>query len=186
VDVFAPGGPPEAYRQRHPFARIPAFAQGAFTLYEACAICRYVDEAFPGPLLQPADAVGRARVTQIASLLDAYGFRPMVMEIYVERVSAPKRGRTPDEARIAAAKPHAERCLAALARLLGDQPWLAGAAFTLADLHAAPMFAYFTQAAEGAALLAAVPTLQAWWHRAAARAAMAATRFPGEPTARQI
>jgi glutathione S-transferase len=182
VDVFAPGGPPEAYRHRHPFGRIPAFAHGDVALYEACAICRYVDEAFPGPPLQPTDPACRARVTQIASLLDAYAFRSMVMEIYVERVSAPKRGRAPDEARITAAMPHAERCMSALDGLLGDRPWLAGTACTLADLHAAPMFAYFTQAPEGAAMLAAAPRLLAWWHRVAGRGAMVATRFAGETT----
>ena len=180
VDVFAPGGPSETYLRRHPFGRIPAFEHGQAALYEACAICRYVDEAFPGPPLQPADAAGRARVTQIVSLLDAYAFRPMVMDIYVERVSAPKRGRTPDEARIAAAMPQAERCLSALALMIGDAPWLAGPALTLADLHAAPMFSYFTQAAEGVALLGNWPSMREWWRRMAMRGPVAATRFAGE------
>ena len=40
VDIFAPGGPPAAYRARHPFARIPAFAHGEVALYEAAAITR--------------------------------------------------------------------------------------------------------------------------------------------------
>jgi len=180
VDVFATGGPPEAHLRRHPFGRIPAFAHDDVALYEACAICRYVDEAFPGPPLQPADAAGRGRMTQIISLLDAYAFRPMVMDIYVERVSAPARGRAPDEARIAAAVPQAERCLSALARMIGDAPWLAGPALSLADLHAAPMFSYFTQAAEGAALLDNWPSMRAWWRRMTMREAVAATRFAGE------
>jgi len=180
VDVFAPGGPPEAHLRRHPFGRIPAFAHGDVVLYEACAICRYVDEAFSGPPLQPADAVGRARVTQIISLLDAYAFRPMVMEIYVERVSAPARGRAPDEARIAAAIPLAKRCLSALSTLHGDAAWLVGPAMTLADLHAAPMIAYFARAAEGAALLSDYPSLREWWRRMATRRSVMATRFAGE------
>jgi glutathione S-transferase len=119
-------------------------------------------------------------VTQIVSLLDAYAFRPMVLEIYVERVSAPARGRTPDEARIAAAVPLARRCLSALCALVGDAPWLAGSALTLADLHAAPMIAYFSQAAEGAALLGDYPALQEWWRRMAPRASVVVTRFAGE------
>jgi glutathione S-transferase len=180
VDVFAASGPPETYLRRHPFGRIPAFEHGGVALYEACAICRYVDEAFPGLPLQPADAAGRARITQIVSLLDAYAFRPMVMDIYVERVSAPKRGRTPDEARIATAVPKAERCLSALARLIGDAPWLAGPALTLADLHAAPMFSYFTQADEGAALLKGNRSLREWWQRMVTRESLLATRFAGE------
>jgi len=180
VDVFAPGGPPEEHLRRHPFGRIPAFAHGELALYEACAIARYIDEAFDGPKLQPGDAAGRARMTQIISLLDAYAFRPMVLDIYVERVSAPKRGRTPDEARIAASVPQAERVLSALSQLAGDAAWLAGSAMTLADLHAAPMFAYFAQAQEGVALLRESPSMRAWWQRMAMRASVAATRFAGE------
>ena len=180
MDVFAPGGPPASYLRRHPFGRIPAFAHGEVALYEACAIGRYVDEAFSGPPLQPADAFGRARVMQIVSLLDAYAFRPMVMQIYLERVSAPARGRSPDEALIAAALPLAMRCLSALSTLHGGSMWLAGPALTLADLHAAPMIAYFTMAAEGAALLGDYPSLRDWWRRMAMRRSMVSTRFAGE------
>ncbi len=169
VDVFAPGGPPEAHFRRHPFGRIPAFTHGDVALYEACAIGRYVDEAFSGPSLQPTDAAGRARMTQIVSLLDAYAFRPMVMDIYVERVSAPARGQTGDEARIVAAVPLARRCLSALSTLHGDSAFLAGRTLSLADLHAAPMIVYFTQAAEGVELLDNYPSLRDWWQRMAMR-----------------
>jgi glutathione S-transferase len=51
---------------------------------------------------------------------------------------------------------------------------------SLADLHAAPMIVYFTQAAEGAALLGEYPSLQEWWRRLAIRESMAKTRFAGE------
>ena len=49
VDIFAPGGPPPEHRERHPFGKIPALEHAGFRLYEAGAITRYVDEAFPGP-----------------------------------------------------------------------------------------------------------------------------------------
>ena len=55
VDVFAPGGPSAEYLARQPFGKIPAFEHDGFRLYEAGAITRYVDEAFDGPPLQPAD-----------------------------------------------------------------------------------------------------------------------------------
>ena len=182
VDVFAPGGPPREYLARHPFARIPAFAHGEVALYEAAAITRYVDEAFPGPALQPADAAGRARMTQVISVLNAYAFRPLVLELYVQRVSVPSRGGTPDEARIAAALPDCERCLAALAALQGGADFLASASLTLADLHAAPMFAYARLAPEGTAMLTRHADLAAWWRRMESRPAMSATRFPAELT----
>ena len=55
VDAFAEGGPGEDYLRRHPFGRIPAFEHDGFSLYETGAIARYVDEAFEGPRLQPAE-----------------------------------------------------------------------------------------------------------------------------------
>src|ERR1700730_7833697 len=55
LHIFAPGGPSEEHLQRHPFGKIPAFKHAGFHLYEAGAVTRYVDEAFSGPALQPAD-----------------------------------------------------------------------------------------------------------------------------------
>ena len=45
----------EAHLKRHPFGRIPAVEHDGFALYETQAIVRYIDQAFPGPALQPAD-----------------------------------------------------------------------------------------------------------------------------------
>jgi len=179
VDVFAAGGTPEWYRRRHPFGRIPAFEHGTLRLYETAAIARYVDEAFDGPPLQPDKPAPRATMNQIVGLLDAYAYRALVWDVYVERVSKPKQGAVADEERIAAALPVAETCLAELERLRGDGPWLAGDRLSLADLHAAPMFSYFLQAEEGRALLAARAGLGAWWEAISARASFVATRPTG-------
>lgn len=180
VDVFAEGGPPASHLERHPFGRIPAFQHGDFRLYETAAIARYVDEAFDGPPLQPATPRGRGRVTQITGLLDSYAYRTLVWDIYVERVGKPREGNRPDEARVAAAVPRAETCLAAVEELMAGAPFLAGGSLTLADLHAAPMIAYLRMAPEGRDLLAGHPALEGWWDRVAARPAMVATRFPSE------
>lgn len=176
VDIFAAGGPPEWYRERHPFGRIPAFEHGTIKLYETAAIARYVDEAFDGPPLQPQEPASRATVNQIVGLLDAYAYRALVWDVYVERVSKPTRGAVADEARIAVALQVAETCLAELERLRGDSPWLAGDRLSLADLHAAPMFSYFLQAEEGRALLAARTGLGAWWEAISSRPSFVATR----------
>jgi glutathione S-transferase len=165
VDVFAPGGPPPEHLARHPFGKIPAFVHGDFSLYETPAILRYVDEAFPGTALQPVDVRERARMMQAIGILDSYAYRCWLWDIYVERISIPKRGGAVDEAKIAAALPRAEKAASALADVLGDRPFFAGAALSLADLHAAPMVGYFEKAPEGAALLARMPTLGAWWRR---------------------
>jgi glutathione S-transferase len=182
VDIFAAGGPPPGYLRRHPFGRIPAFEHDGFRLYESRAIALYVDEAFPGPPLLPATPRGRARVHQIVGLLDSYAYRPLVWGIYVERVERPREGRASDETRIAQAVPQARTCLAALAALMDESPYLAGGDVTLADLHAAPMIACFRQAPEGGAMLAEVPALARWWDRLAGRASLAATAVDADGT----
>ncbi|BCH33568.1 glutathione S-transferase [Mesorhizobium sp. L-8-10] len=178
VDIFAPGGPPDWYLDLHPFARIPAFEHGSLHLFETAAITRYVDEAFDGPALQPAEAKGRAVMNQIIGLLDAYAYRTLVWDIYVERVSKPREGKASDEVVIASALIKAKTCLAALASLKSAGPWLLGKQLTIADLHAAPIFAYFLKAPEGRELMNEQPALWEWWRLISARPSFAAT----EPT----
>ena len=176
VDIFAPGGPSAEHRTRHPFGKIPAFEHTGFRLYEAEAITRYVDEVFPGLPLQPSDPYGRARMTQIISILDSYIYRTLVWDIYVERVARPASGLPVDEAKIAAALPKAEVCLSALSDLMGEASWLAGSAISLADLHAAPMFATFRLAPEADQLLARHDRLRTWWDRVSSRPSFGRTR----------
>jgi glutathione S-transferase len=178
VDIFDPAGPPAGYRERHPFGKVPAFTHDGFELYETAAIARYVDEAFPGPPLQPATPRGRARVAQIVGILDSYGYRPMVWDIFVERVRRPQQNEQSDETAIAAALVKTDRCLGVLEGLMGSGPCLAGEALSLADLHAAPMIAYLRAAPEGAVLMAEHPRLAAWWERISARPSMQATPSP--------
>ena len=173
LDIFAEGGPPPDFLARQPFGRIPAFEHDGFQLYETGAIARYIDEAFDGPALQPAEPRARARMTQIIGILDSYAYRTLVWDIYVV-----KRESGADPAGDVLAR--AETCLTALQDLKGDAPWLAGAQLSLADLHAAPIFAYGLMTPEGEALLAAHPGLAAWWRVMSKRPSMARTRFPSE------
>lgn len=172
VDVFASDGPPLGHLERHPFGRIPAFKHADLILYETSAISRYVDEAFDGPTLQPVDVVGRARCNQLASIADNYAYPNLVWGIYVELVSKPKRGEASDMARVASAVAKSRTCLQAMEALIGDNPWLAGRSLTLADLYAAPMFAYFLQALEGRRLLSDYPMLSRWWSGMSERTSM--------------
>ncbi len=178
VDIFAAGGPPPGYLERHPFGRIPAFEHDGFRLYEATAISLYIDEAFEGPPLMPDNAKARARVHQLLGILDNYAYRTLVWDIFVERVRVPQSGGSPDEAKIAAALLRARTCLTTIESLMGEGPWLAGARLSLADLRAFPFFALFRQAPEGARLLADTPGLARWFEAMAARPSAVATASP--------
>jgi glutathione S-transferase len=168
VDIFSPATDIDAYRKLHPFLKIPAFRHGDFVLYEAAAINRYVDEAFMGPALQPAASENRARMAQIMSMTDAYAYRPLVWDVYVERVANPSEGKPTDESLIRAALPKARTYLQALHYLMGRQAFLADETPTLADFHAAPVFGYFLEAPEGRQLTVEFPRITQWWERISA------------------
>lgn len=176
VDVFDPAGAPDWYADFHPFGRIPAFAHDGLRLYETSAICRYVDDAFDGPALQPADAARRAAMNQTIGLLDTYDYRAMVWDIAVETVERVKDDGQADHARVAAAVPMTRRVLAELERQAAGGDWLAGEAPSLADLHAAPMIGYFLRAPVAAPMLAEYPALSGWWKRISARPSWVSTQ----------
>ncbi|MGN6142926.1 MAG: glutathione S-transferase family protein [Mesorhizobium sp.] len=171
VDVFAEGGPPAWYLERHPFGRIPAFEHDGFRLFETSAITRYVDEAFDGPPLQPADARGRAVMNQIVGLIDSYAYRAMVWDVAVERLE----NNPPDESRIDGGLHVAETALKALAALKRPGDWLLGEQVMLADLHAAPVIGYFLKTEEGRSLLKAFPSIEDWWGKINLRPSFATT-----------
>ncbi|AZO55172.1 MULTISPECIES: glutathione S-transferase family protein [unclassified Mesorhizobium] len=175
LDIFAADGIPAWYLEHHPFGRIPAFEHDGFRLFETNAIARYVDEAFDGPALQPADARGRARMGQMTGMLDAYGYTSMVWDVAVERLEK----EAPDERLIASGLRQAETVLGVLTSLKAQGPWLFGDQLTLADLHAAPMIGYFVKVIEGRDLLARFARVQEWYARVAARPSFARTEKVG-------
>src|ERR1043165_5900864 len=118
---------------------------------------------------------------QIISLLDHGVYQTLVWDIFVERVRSAFESRKPDETRIAAALPVAESCLDELVELMGDGPFLAGERLTLADLHAAPMMIYAHMSPEGASLMRARPTLEAWLGRISRRSSVG-----GDPPTPQL
>lgn len=169
VDIFADANKTPEHLARHPFAKVPAFEHDGFALYETGAIMRYVDEAFDGPALQPADAKGRARMAQAIGVIDNYGYPSLIGALVIQRLVTPMLGGECDEAVVAECLPQARTSVEALAAILGDDAYLAGETMSLADLHAAPIFAYATNTAEGAEMIAAQPTMARWWQAMSAR-----------------
>lgn len=174
VNPFAPDVP-QAYRDLHPFNRVPTLVHGDFVLYETGAITRYVDRAFAGPALQPAEARALARMDQIIGIVDAYTYWPLVRQVYVHAVGLPRRGQTGDAQEIAAGLAASAKVLAALEALAAPAEYLVGPDVSLADLHLVAMIAYFIEASEGAALLARHPRLQKWFKTMSARPSFSAT-----------
>ena len=176
VDIFGANGVPQEHRERHPFGRVPVLQHGDLVLYETAAIARYVDEAFPGPSLQPSEPRARARMQQIIGVLDSYAYRPMVWGVFVQRVRVPLTGGTSNEPEIASSIALAATCLSALEHLSSGGPFLVPPRLSLADLHAYPILRYLSLAPEGSALLAKHPSLNSWLELMQSRPSVSRTR----------
>ena len=163
---------------RHPFGRVPVLEHNGFSLYETQAILRYLDRVLPTPALTPADPKRTARMDQVMNVNDWYLFQGVGNVIGFHRVVGPRvMGLTPDEAAIAAAMPKARAVFEELARLLGEQPYFAGEAISLADLLVAPQIGFFTQTPEWSVLGAPHANLVAWLARMEARPSLRATTW---------
>ena len=176
IDVFADAGPPLDYLQYQPFGMIPCLNHGEFSLYETSAITRYIDEAFPGPALQPDAAIQRARMNQIIAVLDAYAYRPMVWDVFVQRIVVPEEGGQSDERIISEAIQSICLVLDQLNLWLDGNEFLVGSSITLADLHGLPMLLYFVRTPEGRIILESYPGLQQWLDRMKQRDSVKTTR----------
>lgn len=154
---------------RNPFGRVPAFEHDGFMLYETQAILRYVDQAFPGPALQPANAHEAARMNQILGIVDCYLSRSWSGEIGLERLIAPTYfGRPSNLDAIAAAVPMARCCAEALEDLI-SAPYLTGERYSLADIRLMPHFDWLRQTPEGEAIVAGKSKLAEWFEHARER-----------------
>jgi glutathione S-transferase len=166
-----------AHLARHPFGRMPVLDHGEFRLYEAQAILRYLDRILPTPPLTPTDARSEARMNQLIGITDWYVMPDISAGITFGRLVAPRFGLPTDEARIAAAIPRAVVCLSEIARLLSDQPFMAGEALSIADLMLIPHLAFLEAAPEGDSLLAPHAPLRAWIGRMLERPSLRATTW---------
>jgi glutathione S-transferase len=166
---------PVSYLALHPFKRVPTLVHDSFQLYETGAITRYVDEAFPGPSLQPTDVRHRARCSQFISIIDSYAYWPLVRQVFSHCVFRVRFGQPSDDTEVRKGLEAAPKVLAALERLIADTEHLCGAKLSLADIHLAPMIGYFAMAAEGDALLKEQRKLSSWWSTMSAKGAYRAT-----------
>ncbi len=147
----------------HPFGRIPVLEHDGRVITEALAITSYIDEAFDGPALQPADLDGRTRMREWLSRSADYAFRDVVRSV--------PRKRAPSEEELAAARSVLER----LDALIGTAPFLIGADLTLADLYLAPQVSNAREKAPE--LLRSLDSLDVWFERMTERESFKQTSY---------
>jgi glutathione S-transferase len=151
------------HRRMHPFAKIPVLEHEGTLITEALAITGYLDEAFPGPGLQPTDIDSRARMRAWLSLCSDYVFREVVRGL--------PRNRPISEQELTAARSVLEK----VDQLVGDGPYLVGEQLTLADLYLAPQASNAREKAPE--LLDPLTHLRAWFSTVEARPSFADTAY---------
>lgn len=178
VDILKGEAQLPAHLARQPFGKVPALDHDGFALFETFAIARYLDEALPGPKLQPEDARRRARMTQICGVLDSYGYGAMIGKVFWQAAIVPMQGGTPDKAVLEEGLQQAGRVLDVLEGLAaeGGEFLCGGGQLSLADLFLAPILEYFAMTEPGRAALAQRPRIAGWWQRLSQRPSVVKTR----------
>lgn len=154
-----------SFLARQPWGKMPAFSHEGIDLYESPAILRYIDDVFPQPALMPSTPAARARVNQVMSIVDSYGYPAAITNLFIPRILVPMLGGETDEAQVEAAKPQAELFLKEISRLLGADEFFGGNNLSLADLMVLPVLTYLQATPEGEVMIAAVPSIGRWMER---------------------
>lgn len=162
VDPFAAEPEPEFLRVS-PHSRVPVLEHDGFRLHETAVICRYIAQVFPGAPLVPADPRAEARMGQVIAIVDAYGYWPMVRQVFSHGVFRPLMAQASDPDQIIAGMEAAAPVLDSLELIAHEGLVLNGAERSLADLHLGPMMDYFRMVPDGFAALRARPALSRWW-----------------------
>jgi len=147
----------------HPFGRIPILEHSTKIITEGLAITSYLDEAFDGPALVPADLDRRTGMREWLSRCADYAFRDVVRNV--------PRKRTPSEEELATARAALER----LNALVGSSRFLVGAEVTLADLYLAPQVSNAREKAPE--LLSSLDALNRWFAGMADRESFKVTYY---------
>jgi len=154
----------EEHLRLQPFGKVPVLQHGQVFLYETLAICHYIDRAFEGPALQPADALGQAEVLRWTSIVNAYVF-PVMNRFMKERLVRPAWGFDSDAAFLQAAREPLRLQLRLIDEAVRDGGFLVGDRLTTADCFLLPHLLFFSRTPEGAALLRAAPGAADWLAR---------------------
>lgn len=163
---------------RHPFGLIPAMRHGDVRLFETLGIATYVDRAFEGPPLIPADALGAARTMQWVSAFNDFVVRHLGRAVIFERLAKPHFGMETDEARIAEAMPQVVRIMDVCDETLAAAPYFGGDDPTLADFFIITQMFYAAICPDTEQMIADKPAITAWMDRMNERDSVKATVPP--------
>lgn len=155
------------YLLKNPFGVVPFLEDGEIKMYESRAICRYLDAKSPQNKLTPTEISSRARMEQWTSVEHSY-IDPAVGKMIHQKILHPMRGLATDLQVVESARKSLHFVFNILNSELRKSPYLAGEAFSLADLFIMPCHAHLTLAKE-VEVMEAYPHFMNWWSRVSKR-----------------
>jgi glutathione S-transferase len=144
-----PFGAPAEYRAKSPLSKIPCWEEGDLILPDSSVILSYLEHRWPDPALLSAEPGPRARALWFEEYADTKVAESLAM-IFFQRVVRPAVFKQDaDEAVIEKALTGAiPEIFDYLTRCLGDQEFMVGGAFSLADIALTSSFVNFFIAGE--------------------------------------
>lgn len=126
----------------HPFGKIPVLVHGENQIFETAPICRYIDAAFDGLVLQPAETYQRAIVDQWSQAISCYVDQALVRQYLLEFAFPKGDNGSIRLDKVAEAQPGVLSMLVQLEKQLADQAFICGAQYSIADALLTPMLDY--------------------------------------------
>ncbi len=157
-----------AHVARQPFGQVPALDDDGFEMYESRAMARYIDGK-AGGRMTPKDAHARAVMEQWISI-ETENYSSHAMKFVYQYVF--HREQSAEVLKTAGAG--LDLAYEAMDRQLATQPFLAGDAFSIADLCFMPYLEYLA-VSTAAAKLREHPHVAAWWTAVSGREAWGKT-----------
>lgn len=129
----------EAAKAVHPAGKIPSMRHGDVTLFETLAITYYIDHAFDGPALHPANPLKQAKMYEWISFSNDVLRDILIRRIVLQYFFPQGDNGQPDQAAIDAAVKEVPPYIEALDTAYGGKPYLLGDEPCLADFFLAPV-----------------------------------------------
>ena len=130
-EVYCKTSQDEEYRKRSPMGKVPYLEVDGQFLCESQVICEYLEDTHPEKALYPKDALARARVRELITVIELH------LELVARRLYAQAffGGTVSDETKTQVEKELAKG-VRAFKQLAKFTPFVAGADLTLADCSA--------------------------------------------------
>ena len=160
--------------ERHPFGKVPVVDIDGFRIIETPAIARYLDAVLPGIQLVPASPKDAARMDMVTSIIDSYGYGPIVGGVVAYHLFPDFVGGKNEDMHHKGI--HAGKAVVGqLMRIKGASPYLAGDSVSIADLYLAPVMAYVAMTPHKDEFMA-LDGVAAWWSQVSGRESFSATQ----------